>query len=74
MDELVKRVLTVSASLAPNDGASFILHARTIATDKFTVAFHIRLLHISWKSGQPLVVGQYGVRIDMKEIVVPNAD
>ena len=70
--QLIKSVLTVGAGFAPNNWAGFVLYALAIAANEFTVAFHIGLLQVSGEARHALIVRQYRVGGDFKEVVVPN--
>ena len=58
MEELIERMLSVRARLAEYDRSGFIVQWFAGAIDRFSVRFHIELLEVRGKSGQPLGVRQ----------------
>src|SRR5580704_17690868 len=74
MYELIERMLSVGAGLAPIDWPGVIVDARAIERDVLAVALHSELLEICGKSFQILLVGEYGDSLGAKEIVVPDAN
>ena len=74
MQKLIKRVLAVGAGLAPEDGAGSIIHMMAVARDALTVALHVALLEIGREVTQILVIRENGVRLRVKEIVVPDTE
>ena len=56
-EELIKRVLTVRARLAPYDLTRRVVDPMILAVDALAVAFHIALLEVRGKTAQILVVG-----------------
>ena len=72
MDQLVERVLTVGAGLAPIDRSGLIVDARAVERDAFAVALHGELLQIRREALQVLVVGQNGNGLRAEEVVVPD--
>ena len=73
VNQLIEGMLAVGAGLPPNHGAGLIIHPQPIFGNALAIAFHIALLEIVSKTLHGLVVGKNGVRLCVKEIVVPNA-
>src|SRR4051795_12592747 len=73
MNQLIEGMLAIGAGLSPNHGAGLIIHPQPIFGNALAVAFHIALLEIVGETLHGLVIGQNGVRLGVKKIVVPNA-
>src|SRR5690606_35377124 len=58
VNQLVERVLTVGARLAPDDWASLVIHGVAVTVNVFTVGFHVALLEVGRKAVHVLVVWQ----------------
>ena len=74
MDQLVERVLTVGARLAPDDWASLIIHRVTVTVNVLAVGFHVALLEVGRKAVHILVVRQNRFGFSAEEVVVPDPD
>src|SRR5512135_188738 len=74
MDELVEGVLSVRTRFSPNHGPGLITDFATIPINIFSVAFHIALLKICGEPVHVLIVGQYGLGLGAKKIIVPDSD
>src|ERR1700739_1509770 len=74
MDQLIERVLTVGARLAPKDRARGIVNISSIDRDVLSVALHGQLLQVGWESLEVLIVRQHRNRLSAKKIVVPDAE
>lgn len=74
MNQLIERVLTVSARLAPDDWASLVIHRVAVTVHVFTVGFHVALLEVSSKAVHVLVIRQDRFGFSAKEVVVPDTD
>ncbi|SVK52092.1 Uncharacterised protein [Acinetobacter baumannii] len=74
VDQLVERMLTVSARLAPDDRAGLVIHRIAVAIDVLAVGFHVALLEVSGKTVHVLIVRQNGFGFGAEEVVVPNTD
>src|SRR5688572_7455628 len=72
MNQLVERVLSVRARLAPHDGTGRHIDDVAVAIDALAVAFHIELLKKRWETAQILVVRQDGVAVRAQKIGVPD--
>jgi len=73
MDKLEEGVLPVGARLPPDDGTGGVAQKLTGAADAFAVAFHVALLEVCREVFQVLFIGQDGVGLRAKEVVVPDA-
>src|SRR5688572_19728713 len=74
VNQLIERVLTVSARFAPDDRASLVIHRVAVTVNELTVRFHVALLEVSGKTVHVLVVWQDSFGFSAIEIVVPDAD
>ena len=74
MNQLIERMLAVSAGLTPNDWASLVRNWVTVTIHIFTVRLHISLLEISWETVHVLVIWQNRFGFCTKEIVIPDAN
>src|SRR5690606_28441443 len=74
MNQLVKSMLTIRPRLPPNDRASLVIHPSAIARHLFAIALHIELLQVRAETMEVLIVGENGLTLCPKEVVVPNAD
>src|SRR3569623_1594603 len=74
MDELIERVLAVSAGLAPDHGTGVVIDYFDVTIDALAVALHVALLEIGGKAMEILIVGQDGVSLGAEEIVVPDTE
>src|SRR5678815_4561693 len=73
MNQLVERVLTIGAWLAPINRSGIIGDFVAVERDVFAVALHGQLLQISRESFQILLVRQYRDGLGAEEVVVPNS-
>lgn len=67
-------MLTVRASLSPDDLSGLVRDPATVFGDEFTVRFHRALLEVVGESGQVLIVRQQSVSLSAVEVVVPDAE
>lgn len=74
MDQLIERMLAVSAWLAPDDWASLVIHCVTVTVNVFTVGFHVALLEVGRKTVHVLVVWQNRFGFSPEEVVVPDTN
>ena len=74
MDQLVERVLTVGARLAPDDWASLVIHRVAVTVNVLAVGFHVALLEVGRKAVHVLVVRQNRFGFSAEEVVVPDPD
>ena len=71
VNQLIKRVLTVSAGLSPEYGAGVIIHFSPIQRDMLAVGFHGELLQIGGKAFEVMRVRQNCYCAGFKEICIP---
>lgn len=74
MDQLVERVLAVSARLTPDDWTRLVIHRVAVTVNVLTVGFHIALLEVGRKAMHVLVVRQDRFGFSAKEVVVPDTN
>ena len=74
VDQLVERVLTVSAWFTPDNRASLVIHNVTVTVNILTVGLHIALLEVRRETVHILVIRQNRLSFRTKEIVVPDAN
>lgn len=74
MNQLIERVLTVGARLAPDDRARLVIHGVAVTVNVFTVGFHVALLEVGGKAVHILVVRQNRFGFSAEEVVVPDTD
>eukprot|EP00756_Hemistasia_phaeocysticola_P006610 Hpha_TRINITY_DN13917_c0_g2::TRINITY_DN13917_c0_g2_i1::g.35451::m.35451 len=72
VDELVERVLPVSARLAPDDGPGGPAGGGSVAGHKLPVGLHVTLLEVGRKAVQVLVVREDCLSLHTVAIVVPD--
>ena len=72
MEQLVKRMLTVSSRLTPVNRAGIAGDFASIKCDVFAIALHCQLLEISRESLQVLLVRKDGYGRRAEKVVVPN--
>src|SRR5664280_586470 len=73
MDQLIERMLAVSAWLTPINWPGLIIDSSAIERDVFAVAFHGQLLEVGRKALQVLLIGQHRDGLRSEEIVVPDS-
>ena len=74
VDELVERMLTVRAGLAPDDRTGGVIDALVVDVDALAVALHIALLQVGGEPTKILVVGEYRDGFGVPEVVVPDSE
>ncbi|CCK16170.1 hypothetical protein BN136_2180 [Cronobacter universalis NCTC 9529] len=74
VDQLIERVLAISARLAPDNRAGLVIHGVAVTVNVFTVGFHIALLEVRREAVHVLVVRQNRFGFGTKEVVVPDAN
>ena len=74
VDQLVERVLAVSARLTPDDWTRLVIHRVAVTVNVLTVGFHIALLEVGRKAMHVLVVRQDRFGFSAKEVVVPDTN
>ena len=72
MNELIEGVLAVGTGLPPHDGAGAVADTGPGPGHVLPVALHVTLLEVGREPVHILIIGQYGMRIGIKEIVIPN--
>ena len=72
MDQLIKRMLPISAGFPPNDGPRMIGQSGAIHGNALTIAFHFKLLKIGGQSRQPLIIRQHRAGRIIAHLVMPN--
>jgi hypothetical protein len=63
VDQLVKRMLSVCARLAPDYRACQVVHSCPVSVDTLAITFHITLLKIGGKTVQVLVIWKNRFRL-----------
>src|SRR5215468_709621 len=74
MDQLIKRVLTVCARLAPVNRTGIAGDRFALQRDVLPVALHRQLLEICRKPLQVPLVGQNGNRLCAEKVVIPKSE
>src|SRR5271156_5507033 len=74
MNQLIERVLTIGARLAPIDGTGRVVNRSPIERNVFAIALHGQLLQVGRKPLQILLVGQYRDGLGSEEVVIPNRE
>ncbi len=74
VDQLVERMLAVSARLTPDDWASLVIHRIAVTVNVFTVGFHVALLEVGRETVHILVIRQNRFGFSTEEVVVPDTD
>src|ERR1700730_7972960 len=72
MQQLKKSMLTVGAHIAPDDRTSRRLQRAAVEADTLAVAFHFKLLEISRKMAQIMMVGRNRYRTGAEQIAMPD--
>src|SRR5260370_38267425 len=72
MDQLIERMLSVSAGLAPKDRTGVIGDLFSVKGYVLAVTLHRQLLKVRWEPFQILFVRQDPDRLRIKKVGVPN--
>ena len=72
MDQLIERMLTIGARLAPDNRAGLIVHGPAFEIHMFAVALHLQLLQIGWKACEGCRIGHDSDCLRLEEIIIPN--
>src|ERR1700720_1137623 len=73
MDQLIERMLTIGARLAPDNRAGLIVHRPAFEIHMFAVALHLQLLQIGWKAREGCRIGHDSNCLRREEIIIPNS-
>src|SRR6267142_3367665 len=73
MDQLIERMLSVSAGLAPKDRTGVIGNLFSVKGYVLAVTLHRQLLEVRWEPFQILFVWQDRDRLRIKKVGVPNS-
>src|SRR5437764_427158 len=74
MNQLVKRVMTIGARLAPMHRTAGTSNRLSIQRYMLPIAFHRELLQVGWEPFEVLFVWQYRNCFRSEEIVVPDGN
>jgi hypothetical protein len=74
MNQLIEGMLSIRPGFAPNHRAGLIVHFPPAPVNGLSIALHIPLLKVGWEAMQVLVIGQNGLCLGTKKVVVPNSD
>lgn len=58
--------------MSKNRQARCLVHDHTLTDDTLAIAFHVLLAQIGWQTVQVLVIREYGMGVNIKEVVIPN--